>query len=542
MSHAPGNSLRWLLCGLLVALFTWLVALSYVPGKGFTFLIEFGGLNHSKFLPEVRAANHYELPGSYGYDGQWYAQIAMHPALSDPALDRAVDSLPYRARRILFEWTAWILGGGNPSRVMNIFALQNVACWYILAALLLRWFPPVSWGNCLRWAAVLFSFGLIFSVRGSLLDGPSLLLIAVAMALVEMKRPWCASLVLGISGLGRDTNVLSSSALSLPRIREARTWIDWLGRMALILLPLIIWTTCLRFWIGRADHLELRNFTASLAGISHKIVDAFSGLSTEAGSDPWLARADVLVLIGLLAQLAFFALRIRATDPWWRLGACYGALSLFLADAVWESYPSAAARVLLPMTLAFNVLVPRGGWWRILLVVGNLGVLGSAHLVSISQPETPVRDFVIEGPKELRFDPRSGLEVEAVYGPGNWWSPEKERVAGSKVWDSWRWSMGDSTVVIHNPQAFAMVADVRFGLATADERGATATIDGKVVWHALLKPAHDNEAVIPAIRLPPGDTTVLFKSDRPAVRAGGTDRRWVTFSVRNLTITLDSIL
>jgi len=58
-------------------------------------------------------------------------------------------------------------------------------------------------------------------------------------------------------------------------------------------------------------------------------------------------------------------------------GASYAVLMIFLGDAVWESYPSAAARVLLPMTVAFNILVPRGKWWPILLVVGNLGVLAS---------------------------------------------------------------------------------------------------------------------------------------------------------------------
>ncbi len=542
MSHACGNSLRWLACVLLAALFTWTVALYYIPGKGLTSLIGFGGLHHSKFLPEVRAVNHYETPGSYGYDGQWYAEIAMHPGLSDPVLDRAVDSLPYRARRVLFEWTAWILGGGNPRRVMNMYALQNVACWYLLAALLLRWFPPVSWGNYFRWAAVLFSFGLVFSVRDALLDAPSLLLIAIAMALVELKRPWCAALVLGISGLGRDNNVLSGSALSPPQFRQPRTWIPWLGRMAVVLFPLVVWTICLRFCLGRADHIGLHNFTGPLTGISNKLLNTVSSLVTRGDPDPWVARFDILVLAGLLAQLFFFAFRIRTGDPWWRLGAVYAALSLLLADGVWEGYPSAATRVLLPMTLAFNVLVPRGGWWPVLLVAGNLGVLGSAHLVSITLPENLAQDFTVEGPSEMRSEPTSGFEVEAIYGPGNWWGPEKELVPGTKVWNSWRWSMGDSSVVIHNPQAFAMMADVRFGLATADERGATATIDGKVVWHALLKPAYDNEAGIAGIRLAPGDTTILFTSDRPAVRAGDSDRRWVTFSLRNLKIILKSKL
>ena len=73
---------------------------------------------------------------------------------------------------------------------MQAYALQNVLCWLGLAALLLRWFKPVDWDNCLRWAAVLFSSGLIVSVRGSLVDGPGLLLVAAGVALFESGSRW----------------------------------------------------------------------------------------------------------------------------------------------------------------------------------------------------------------------------------------------------------------------------------------------------------------------------------------------------------------
>jgi hypothetical protein len=60
-----------------------------------------------------------------------------------------------------------------------------------LAALLLRWFPPNNWGDFLRWGAVMFSHGMCMSVRHSLVDGPSLLLVAVAMAALEQGRRDC---------------------------------------------------------------------------------------------------------------------------------------------------------------------------------------------------------------------------------------------------------------------------------------------------------------------------------------------------------------
>ena len=127
-------------------------------------------------------------------------------------------------RRIRYGWTAWLIGGGNPIRVMNVYALQNIACWYVLAGLLLRWFPAVSWGNWFRWTAVLFSFGYIFSVRCALLDGPALLLVAAAMALAETNRPWWGALVMGIAGLGKDTRVLEAAFEDGPRGLQRPSW------------------------------------------------------------------------------------------------------------------------------------------------------------------------------------------------------------------------------------------------------------------------------------------------------------------------------
>jgi len=43
----------------------------------------------------------------------------MHPWLDSKELATAVDSLPYRARRILFAWTANWLAGGDPARALH---------------------------------------------------------------------------------------------------------------------------------------------------------------------------------------------------------------------------------------------------------------------------------------------------------------------------------------------------------------------------------------------------------------------------------------
>ena len=58
--------------------------------------------------------------------------------------------------------------------------------------------------------------------------------------------------------------------------------------------------------------------------------------------------------------------------PWWRVGIASCALMACLGPAQWEGHVMAATRVLLPMTFAFNVLLPRNRWFWPLFVVGNL--------------------------------------------------------------------------------------------------------------------------------------------------------------------------
>lgn len=526
---ARPHAALWLAYGFLVAIFVWSMAFFYLPGLGFTYMLQFGAMQHARYLPEVKGVSHYEMPISPGYDSQWYVQIAMHPHLRDPVLAKAVDSLPYRARRILFEWTAWALGGGDPWRVMNVFALQNVVAWFILAALLLRWFPATSWGNCARWAAVLFSFGLIFSVRGALLDGPSLLLTTIGMALIESQRPWSAALVMGVAGLGKDTSVLCGAGQRLPEAGNPRSWAQWLARGALLLLPLAAWMLCLRLWLGHGDDIGDRNFARPFLGLANKAQDTLSSLMAEKYPYPSVAKLDLLVLLGLVAQFMFFAFRIRWRDPWWRVGASYAVLMVFLGDAVWEHYPSAAARVLLPMTLAFNILVPRRGrGWALLLIVGNLGIFGSANLLKPPGRES----YVVRGPRELRINPVDGKGVEAVYGPRNWWGPERSR------WEFWRWSMGDCSVALRNPQPFTVVADIRFRLRSADHRAAIVSEGGREIWRGEVDPSDTTSAVLRDLVLPPGDTVLEFRSDRAPAYPGNNDRRRLTFSIRSFEIDL----
>ncbi len=319
-----------------------------------------------------------------------------------------------------------------------------------------------------------------------------------------------------------------SAGMRLPEARSPGTWPAWLARAALVVLPLAAWMLCLRLSLGHGDSMgDSRNFAPPFAALAEKLQQSVSQLIAE--GYPSLAKFDLLVMVGLLAQFFFFAFRRRWDEPWWRVGASYAVLMVFLGGAVWENYPSASARVLLPMTLAFNILVPRRGWWPLLLVIGNLGVVASADIFKPPGRES----FVVEGPNELKINPRDGSAVEAVYGVHNWWHPEKSR------WEFWRWSMGEATLAIRNPQPFTMAAHLRFRLRSVDEREAIVMMGDRVLWKGLLQAGEVRKVTLGGIVLPPGDTVLLFKSDRPAAYPGNNDPRRLSFSLRGIEIDLE---
>jgi len=508
----------------LLALFFWVAWRCYLPGQGFTYLLEFGSRQHARYLPELLAVNHYELPDSYGYDGQFYAEIAIRPHLSDPVLAKAVDSLPYRARRILFSWTAWLFGGGDAARVVNAYALQSLAAWLLLAILLLRWFPPRSWGNFFRWGCVLFSFGMCHSLRASLVDGPSLLLIALGIALVESRRPWMAALVMGISGLARETNVLAAVAVA-PTGKSIPAWARFLARAALAVIPIVLWIWVLWLWMGSSGSGK-GNLSAPFSGYLSKWGSSLDELRHER---PFLtAPGNLATLVALSVQVAFLALRRRWNDPWWRVGAAYAALLAVLGTSVWAGFPPAAARVLLPMTLAFNVLVPRGRGWWVVLFLGNLNVLAARDVLVLANRES----YRLEGPGDLCMVASTGYRVEPIFDR-RWYPP------GHSFLEFWRWSDGPSTMAVRNPQPFALDADLSFRLRVRSVRTITVLAGKRLLWSGVVQPGAPGTTVrLPGLHLDPGDTVLSFSTPPPPGFTDGGPLGPVVFSVRSLVITL----
>lgn len=529
MSSSEGRLLRrpfvgsvraaYLAC---VILFGWAVWQFYEPTTGFTSLISIGDAINNRQMTKLRRVPHFVYENSAGYDGAYYVQIALYPTLQNPRLSTAIDNLPYRARRILFCWVAWAAGLDQPEWIVQAHALLNVVCWFALAWMLLRWFPADSWGNFFRWFCVMFSHGLCMSVRDSLVDGPALLLVTLGLAAWEDGKKWRSAVFLALAGLGRETSLLVTSIFAPSRLRERSGWFTAIRLAVVAALPLVAWMIYLFVRLGPPNETGFNNFSPPLAGLAEKWGVTLAGQGEL--NDRVLWWATLAMTAGLTVQALFFALRWRPREMWWRVGATFVGLMLFLAQPVWEGYPGAAGRVLLPMTLAFNILVPRHPRWLVVLLLGNLTVVAGF------KEFTPPREFyTVSAPGEI-------LSSVKVLRTGDWYGAENS--GGLR----WRWSKGRSALVFRN-ESESPLAIVFEGSAAsaADERrlrisvgpSAGARANDAMIWSEEI--GLQSTKIQFGVTVPPGDTTFSFSSDKPGQPIGN-DPREMAFKISNLVI------
>ncbi len=371
---------RYLAIGLVI-LFLASVARFYHPGTGFTALLGLPA-GHEAEAPAFRAIPHYDYPAWASYDGQFYVQRALDPLIRDPEVDRAMDSAPFRARRILFSWTAYAIGLGRPAWIVEVYALQNVFCWLLLAVLLTRWMPPTSDRGLALWTACLFSHGLLWSVRFSLLDGPSLLLIAWSVALVERGRPALSAVVAGVSALGRETNLLATLAQPMPADR--RGWMRLALSVALGLLPVLLWHDYLRSIYRSTMLVGTNQLVLPGAGMAEVWRRLLTGVQSQGLlSGEWVS---VALLSSLAVQAVYLMVHRDHRAPWWRVGVAYAVLMLLLDSVLANPHTGAVTRVLLPLTVGFNVLLMRdqpGTRFWMWFVAGNLHLLASLRVMPL---------------------------------------------------------------------------------------------------------------------------------------------------------------
>jgi hypothetical protein len=231
------------------------------------------------------------------------------------------------------------------------------------------------------------------------------------------------------------------------------------------------------------------------------------------------------MMVALTVQGVFLICRPAPRQAWWRVGISFTLLMLVLGDAVWEGFPGAASRVLLPMQLAFNVLVPYGRRWLPILILGNLTLV-----LAPTALEPPLGDgYKLQGPEQMVAQGENG-RFRIQFSP-DWYQPEK---VGDHYW---RWCGPASTVTLVNPHAFPIETSMTFVLSSLDPKTVVISSPGRgVLWQGKIGD-RVTRGSIDRMQLLPGPNVLHFAAtgDITTVRD---DPRALAFCLKDWVITL----
>jgi hypothetical protein len=477
-----------------VLLFLVLVGRFWDPVYGWTSFLQLDASNDATKIAAFRRLPVYVYRTTGGYDGFYYAQLAYHPLLDAPELRTATDSLAYRARRILPSALAWLGAAGRPDRIVGVYAALNVGAWLVLAALLWRVLAVGDLRGAIGWAGVLFSAGALASVRLALTDLIAATLIVGSLWAVERRRGGAALGWLAAAGLSRETALLAAFGLT------ERPWVSAanLRRLLTAAAPLVLWLAYVRLRVGPGE-VGVHNFAWPLAGIAGKGVELFHAWSGP--TDPALVAVTLLATLGLVLQAGWIALRRTPDDPWWRVGAAYVVLMACLGPPVWEGFPGAAPRVLLPLTVAFNVLAVRRRLALPWLVAANLPVCAGL-LALLDVPRDPHKLATARVGHEAILVQTDAAWFELEHSPRHTWAWTRQ--GGAMNFQAW-------------PAASCSVR-VTFGVRSLDARTVVIRDRGRLVWRGAVN-SRVTEVTLP-VRLDSGRALLEFATDTAPVSEG----------------------
>ena len=342
------------------------------PFYGFTSFLQADPVTQASLPESLRDTPIFIHPVVGRYDGAYYAQIAASPALRDPEVRRALDDAGYRGRRILLSAIARAVAGGQPVAAVHVYAWLNVILWFAVAALAWTIFPATEgWRATLAWAGLLLASGTMASVTLALTDLAALVLLAAALLLAGRGRAVASAVLLGLAGLARETALLGVGALLPDQKTDVRQLVRAGVLILLAVLPLAGWMGYIWFAVGQTGSGS-DNVTLPLTGWFGRWPELVQFARVE--SNKGLVVGAWLDCIALTVQMLYLLIHPQWRNPWWRVGLLFTALGLCLGPAVWEGLPGAASRVLLPLTLAFNVLAFRRRSALLWLLCGNLSV------------------------------------------------------------------------------------------------------------------------------------------------------------------------
>jgi hypothetical protein len=347
------------------------VATRFDSATGFTSLILFGSAFDSRVMDEVRQVPH-PLIGQDGYDGQFYAQIAINPGLRNPQLKAALDNPRYRSVRIFLPAVAHGLGLGRPAWILNAYALANLLFYALLLLGFVRFLKPRTVGNFLCIMAAAWTTGVLVSVERALTDLP-----AAALAFFAAGMAGAGAFpVFAAAVLCRESAILSVFSVIWPRTVEKKELLRMALGACVVALPIAAWI----YYVERIFH-GYGTITPNSMGVPFVALAEYLRTATAAllsKPDP-LTLSNLLSTLSLLVQIAYLFARPGIRSSFWRMGIGFAVLFFFFGGPMF-SEQIAYCRAVLPLTLAFNALLMERDekcffpWF----VAGNAGLAGGA--------------------------------------------------------------------------------------------------------------------------------------------------------------------
>ncbi len=484
------------------------VASYYDSRFGFTSLAHFG---YSKIETQNQAllrTSHYIHPNNSGFEGQFYAANALQP------FGEAESVSNFHLRRILFSWTAFVLGTGNPDWILQAYCIQNFIFWLGSAWLLLYWFPPTHWQNLIRYLGTLFSLGMVSSLQFALLDGPSLFLILLAMRWLERGLPWLGTIALGIAGLGKETNLLAAASLA-----ESGSETKSVSRIIITAVPLTVWIAWIVISLGSpSSHLPDRQYIDfPLLGFAKAIL----GNLKDAGETSFPASfyLKLALMIAIVIQ-GFYLLAIVKQDSLWRrLGIAYCVILALTGKDLWLDEQATIHRIGLPLLLCFNVLFTRDNRFFLVLVLANI-----SSLIGVSQLDLPKIENQTRMSGDVGivydFDQRAYRDIKFEEG---WYIEERSKKR------YWRWSSGTGSITALNSTDENIAGSLNFILKTLNSRELIVSVNNNEVWRYLTESGYSEKLRVP-ITLLPGENVIKIASPQLASRISP-DPRALSFAL-----------
>jgi len=347
-SFAAGHRL-WVAS--MLAVFGVMIGLRYETGKGLSALIQFDTMFEARSNPVLRTIPHH-VRSPTGFDGQFYAQVALDPLLRDPATKSALDVPAYRSRRILMPAMAYAAGLGQPRWIIFVYPFIDLGFWLLLLWLLLKYLRPANAFQRVCVTAVVFSAGLLDTVRLALPDLPATVLMLLPYFVAMSGGGTVIALACGC--LCRETSVLGAAAYFGHRAPSDQSLAGRACQATIAVLPLAGWMVHVHSRFG-SDTLTGGNLALPLTAAAQTLRTNALRFATELSPG---ALGAVAIIVGLHVQAAYLWLNRSWADPFWRLGVVFSVVLVVLGPKVWEA-PLAACRDVLPMTIAFNILLLR---------------------------------------------------------------------------------------------------------------------------------------------------------------------------------------